>query len=323
MSATKKELTEIDLSKVTQAKYIKLGTNGRWDHLCFEDGTLRLGYDQVAENYTVDQGQQPISDFYRAQGKKDHAATNHARQVMDFYSAGPETLWITFSSGKLWWCQAQEEVEFISHDKQITIDFGSRLKRTVSGWHDCSVSGRTLYMTDISGRLTKTVGYRATVCGIGEQEFKYLIRLLQDQRSPEVERATEDKKRLLTSIELLIARLTWQDFELLSDLIFSSSGWRRTSMVGGAQKTIDLELVMPLTGERAVVQVKSKTDQQQLNEYIERLQGVGADKIFYLYHTSSSDLVCDSEDVILMGSGALAEHVLQSGLVDWLLEKVG
>ncbi len=34
----------------------------------------------------------------------------------------------------------------------------------------------------------------------------------------------------------LIQNLDWRDFELLADLIFTSSGWRRTSAVGGSDQ---------------------------------------------------------------------------------------
>jgi hypothetical protein len=47
-----------------------------------------------------------------------------------------------------------------------------------------------------------------------------------------------------------------RDFETLVDLMFSTSGWRR-GIIGNTQKTLDLDLLLPSTGERAFVQVKS------------------------------------------------------------------
>jgi hypothetical protein len=47
-----------------------------------------------------------------------------------------------------------------------------------------------------------------------------------------------------------------RDFETLVDLVFSTSGWRRQGVVGKTQKTLDLDLILPSTGERAFVQVK-------------------------------------------------------------------
>ena len=66
----------------------------------------------------------------------------------------------------------------------------------------------------------------------------------------------------------LMRLLTWQDFELLVDLVFTNSGWRRVGPVGKTQKTVDIELMLPTTGERAFVQVKSSAGKRDLDEYL-------------------------------------------------------
>lgn len=312
----------MDFSNVTQAKYIKLGAKAEWDDLCFSDGTVRLGYYEVPGDYKVANGKKPVFEIFRRQRKDDKTASSDARQVYDFYAVGPETIWVTFSKGQLWWCQTHQAVEFIGNDK-ASYPQGSRLKRTISGWRNCSISGRPININDMSGRLTKVAGFRGTICNI--QDLDYLLRLLQDQRNPEVEKVEQHKAALCQSIESLLTQLTPKDFELLVDLIFSRSGWQRVSIVGGQMKTIDLELVLPLTNERAVVQVKSKTNQKELDEYISRLQVMPADRAFYVYHTSQKDLKCDEEGagVRLMGPNVIAEQVIRAGLIDWLMGKVG
>ncbi len=117
--------------------------------------------------------------------------------------------------------------------------------------------------------------------------------------------------------------LTWRDFELLVELIFSQSGWRRTSETGGSQETVDIELELPSTGERAFVQVKSRTNQAQLQDYMDRLTGRPESKMFYVYHTAKTALSATDGTVVLVGPERLAEMVLTSGLFDWLLKKVG
>jgi hypothetical protein len=72
----------------------------------------------------------------------------------------------------------------------------------------------------------------------------------------------------------LMKLLGWRDFELLVDLVFTSSGWRRVGIVGKTQKTLDLDLILPSTGERAFVQVKSTTTLAELAEYV-----AGSDKV--------------------------------------------
>lgn len=311
-----------DFSKVKQAKYIKLGREGKWDELCFKDGTLRLGYNEVPADYKISEGKQPIFDIYRPRSKNDQTATNHARQVYDFYAAGPETLWVTFSGGRMWWCQAAQEVEFLGADKTKHPD-GSRLKRTLQGWSCETKSGKPLLINELSGRLTRSASYRQTICDIGKEAFEYLIGKLQDRDLPEVKETKDAKSSMLKAVEKLISLLTPQDFELFVDLLFTSSGWRRISSLGGTQKTIDMELVLPLTNERAFVQVKSKTDQQELDEYIEELSAMPADRTFYVYHTSKKSLKSSNKEISLLGPEQLAESAFRTGLVDWLIEKVG
>jgi hypothetical protein len=53
-----------------------------------------------------------------------------------------------------------------------------------------------------------------------------------------------------------LMKLLWPgDFETLVDLVFSTSGWRRQGPVGKTQKMLDLDIVLPSTGERAFVQI--------------------------------------------------------------------
>lgn len=75
--------------------------------------------------------------------------------------------------------------------------------------------------------------------------------------------------------------LSWQDFELLVDLIFSASGWRRVGVVGGSQETVDIELVLPSTGDRAFVQIKSATTQNELDDYLRRFEKRDEGRMFF------------------------------------------
>ena len=117
--------------------------------------------------------------------------------------------------------------------------------------------------------------------------------------------------------------LTWQDFELFVDLIFTQSGWRRISSLGNTQKTLDLELILPSTNERAIVQVKSSTDQAQFDDYIERFAAMNADKYFYAYHSSRQALDTHGQNIVLLDCEVLAEQALNTGLCEWLITKAG
>ncbi len=304
-----------------EARYIKLGRSGCWEGLCLADGTLRLGYYEVPHELAQTGDLEALRAYFRRGGCTSQVASSHAKQVLDFYRAGPETLWITFSDGHLWWARADGPVEFLGGSEAEMDARGSRLRCTRDGWQKTSLGGRPLRVSELNGALTKTAAYRMTICAV--EPFDYLVRKINDEDLPEVARAKGARNGALDSIRDLMRLLTWRDFELLVELIFSQSGWRRTGETGGTQETVDIELELPSTGERAFVQVKSRTDQGQLQDYMARLADRPESKMFYVYHTARTPLRAAGGGVVLVGPERLAEMVLTSGLFDWLLKKAG
>jgi hypothetical protein len=119
-----------------------------------------------------------------------------------------------------------------------------------------------------------------------------------------------------------LMKLLWPgDFETLVDLVFSTSGWRRQGPVGKTQKMLDLDIVLPSTGERAFVQIKAKTTSAELAEYAGKIDELGSyDRMFYVFHLGEVDT--DDERVTMIGPETLAALVVNAGLVGWLIEKV-
>lgn len=313
-------MAEIDLFKIIQAKYIKLGSGGKWEQQSFADGTLRLGYHDAPHEFAKKNDFAGLRQHYQQKGTDAKTASSYARQILDFYGTGPETLWVTFADGMLWWCVATSPVEFLGGD-EILFPQGSRLRQT-SGWQCQDLEGNKLYKANLSGHLTKVEAYRSTICDVKGDAFEYLLRKIKGEVMPDVIEAQQLKTQLLEATLPLIQRLTWRDFELLIDLIFTQGGWRRINYTGGTEKTVDLELLQPMTGERAAVQIKSETNPAQLKDYAGRFQKLQAQKCFYVYHTSKETLKAPP-GLALMGPEQIAEHVLNAGLFDWLIKKVG
>ena len=110
---------------------------------------------------------------------------------------------------------------------------------------------------------------------------------------------------------------------MLVDLVFSSSGWKRTGATGGVQNTVDIELVLPSTQERSFVQVKSRATPTQLNGYVVRMAKMdGVQRMFFVWHTGDVGVAPDLGRVTLIGPKKLALMVLDAGLATWLRRKV-
>jgi hypothetical protein len=103
-----------------------------------------------------------------------------------------------------------------------------------------------------------------------------------------VERAVTAVENVTLSVQELMKLLGPQDFEMLVDLVFTNSGWRRLGIVGKTQKTLDLDLELPSTGERAFVQVKSKTTSAELAKYVDQLEDQYT-RMFYVFHSGEAE----------------------------------
>ena len=302
------------------ARYIKLGAAGGWERLCVDDGTLRLRFYEVPHEAGLSKDKQAIRDLYLNQGIGAQVASSYANQVCEFYHAAEDVLWITFTDGFLWWCFAGPDVTYLGADENAFPE-GSRFRRATMGWSNKDINGNPLRVSELSGQLTSVSRFQGTICTI--KALDYLIRKINDEDLPEIRAAKDAKDDLLTTVVDVLKLLTWQDFEALVDLIFARSGWQRIGVTGGTQKTVDLELLLPTTGERAFVQVKSKTSQAQLDDYIDCLSHREESRMFYVYHSAHENLETLDRRVILVGPIRLSEMVLEAGLLDWLFRKAG
>lgn len=311
-----------------KAKYIKLGEAGRLENICFKTGTLRLGYHQVPDELG-DNFDAVKNIFYDKFRKTKSTSSDHARQVTDFYNSGLETIWFTFSNGLLYWCQAEKDVTILGYDAKKDGKDGSRYKKTISGWSNKDIEGNDLLISKLSGKLTKVAGYRGTICNIDNELFNYLKRKINCQDLEQISKAKIAKDNTLKSIEELFKFLHWKDFELLVELVFAKSGWQRISSLGGTQKTIDIEILLPSTEESAFVQVKSHTKAGELESYIKQHQErvrvkQKNEKMFYVFHSPKDiKMEINDDNIKLINSEKLAKMVLDAGLFNWLLEKVG
>jgi hypothetical protein len=307
-----------------RALYIKLGEGDKWADLSFQSNTLRFGFHKFSHERTLkaarDRDFTPVKEFYESEGVAPGTATRYSNEVREFYTAGDDVLWITFSNGAMWWCFAEDEViPTLAVDSEAE---GYRFRKTKNSWSNKDQKGETLRINALRGSLTATAGFRGTICRV--KEFDYLLRRLNGEVTPETEAVDAARRQLIESLKPLICGLHPKDFELLVELVMTQSGWRRVSATGGIQKTTDIELKLPLTDEHAFVQIKSRLDQITTERIVDDLKRVAeGQRVFIAYHTGSIKPHIENDNVILMGPDKLAEHVVDLGLTTWVMAKVG
>jgi len=254
-----------------------------------------------------------LTKSFLREGKDKGTATRFTNETKLFFEDMGSILWITFIEERLYW-------GFLEAAPPEPHPDGRGVVRAVkNGWNSSDLAGEPLTKDRLAGSLTKLSMYRGTSCNV--DEAKYLIRRLNGEKTPEVERALAASKEMKASILGMMTKLGPQDFETLVDLVFSTSGWRRQGPVGKTQKTLDFSLMLPSTGESAFVQVKSKTSSAELADYVAKLDTLGAyNKMFYVYHSGEAHTT--DVRVKVIGPELLKELVFDAGLTNWLINKV-
>jgi hypothetical protein len=180
-----------------------------------------------------------------------------------------------------------------------------------------------LFKGNISGGLSKTQGFRGTICSV--EEAKYALAKINNEQPKEVVEVENAFSELKSKLTALIKKLQPKDFETLVDLIFRQAGWQRVGDIGKTQKTIDLELFAPVTGEKAIVQIKAQSDLAQFLEYEIKFVPMKNDynKFFYVVHSAKPNLekYKNETEINLYLVDKVAEFTISAGLVEWVIKK--
>ncbi|HCF3690275.1 TPA: hypothetical protein NID02_001587 [Pseudomonas aeruginosa] len=306
-------MQEINPSEV---RFIKLGEGGEWEGPCIEDNIIRLGYHSPHHLDSLEGNWDAVRRFWlKARNGNEGTTTSSVNQIRAFYELDDSCLWITFYKKRLYWCFAHTKVEELSDQ--------SRVRDVIGQWSSCDIHGKPLRVENIDGRVTKVQGYRGTICTVEMQD--YLVKKINGHTIDEVQSAKDSLQRLRNEVEQLIKGLWWHDFELLIDLIFSKSGWQRFSVLGKTEKDIDLDVYSPATQKRAFVQIKSSTSKSDFESYLKSFDEYEQfEEMYFIYHTCREDLgslVAERKNVHLWDLTRIAHLVVNSGLVEWLVNK--
>ena len=322
-------------------RYIKLGKAGDREARCIKNGTCFIGFmsgdDQYFDrcltaaenknNQLWESIRQDLISSSQAPGSRQskQAATSAVNQVRSFYETDIETTWITFHAGKLYWAR-------IDPTKQPIQGEGGSTRETLEGW-SCMANQDELKIESLSGSLTKLMMFRGTSCDLDESTEGYLRRRLLGEQQPYIKQIQHGRAELEKGVREAIQTLTPQDFELLTELIFSKT-LRRVSSTGKVQKYVDIVFENPLTlnglgdHDPICVQVKSETSSKQLKEYLENEERQRFSAFYYVYHSSRDQIdemdvqaEYSDENIYLLDVNKVATLAIDNGLLTWIINK--
>lgn len=301
-----------------QIRYIKLGRGGMWAADAIASGTIPFGYREISHEICTAEDWQEVRALLIASGRTPSGASQGLREIKEFYGFGEDTLWVTIAEGHLWWSFAEGPVVGLTEPQP---EGPSRMRRAKGGWRKVSLTGEPLTTRSLSSSLTRTAAYRMTICAISQPD--YLLRRIRGEDDPLHVEAKVLIARMRDLALKMIRQLHWAEFEVLVDLIFARSGWRRNSILGENQPDVDLIVDHPATGETAWVQVKTGTSQTELDDYLARFNRDSSyDRFFFVCHSPATELRLPSgEHLHLWAGDTLADAALNAGLFDWLMAR--
>ncbi|MDP3829653.1 MAG: hypothetical protein Q8Q47_00195, partial [Ignavibacteriaceae bacterium] len=298
----------------SKALFIKLGEGGKWEQDCIENkNTIRLGFNNPFHDKCINGNWDILEEYWSKQKKTKGKATETVNQIKKFYTSPKDILWITFFNRKLYWCFAHSKVHILAD--------GSRVRKVDGVWNSEDVNGNQLFVDNLSGKLTKVQGFQGTICSV--KEFDYLMNKINCIKLPMIQNAEKALLNLKLSLKPLIQSLSWKDFELLVDLIFTSSGWQRISLLGKTEKYIDIELFSPVNNKRAFVQIKSQSSFNDFESYKNNFKNMKQyDEMYYVVHTPDKklDSIKKEKNIEVVALDRITELVINSGLINWLLK---
>jgi len=307
------------MNKIVPSKvlYIKLGQGGEWNENCIEESNcVKIGFVDVDKQLLKNREWSKIKLNYEQKGIPAHIASLYTNQLRVFCETDGKVLWITFYKHKLWWTFAKVDLEITKTNEKV--------RSCIDKWHDTDINNKTLFTEALSGDLTKVQRFQSTICTVYAEN--YIVRKINAEESEEVIKTILAKNNLIKAVASIIKILNPYDFELLIDLIFRNFGFQRTSIIGRTQKEKDIELFSPVFNERYLVQIKTASNLKEFIKYAESFtDNLAFDCSFFIVHSPSKDLdmySSDNDRVILWKVSDISKHVINSGLLDWILDKV-
>lgn len=301
-------------------RYVKNGRGSQWWPESKVNGEVHLGWKNVPKDLLSKPDFAQIEKFLRSKSENQKGVTQDFNALRTLLDSPSKHLWVTFEDGFMWWCTVRDgAVVNPNGEGDRRGNFWLVCDRK---WSDESIKGKKLVMRNLPGTVTRTAGFRATVCEPMGQEA--ILRIIRGEIDADVTKSESARGAYTKAVLKLIERLPWQDFEDLISLILDRTGWRRISAHNPISEGTDVDAENPATGEVAFVQVKSVADQGVLNDYVDRFKKRSdCARMIFAVHTPKGTLVPPPEfpTVHLWTGDRIAELVVRLGLGDWLEDR--
>lgn len=298
-------------------RYVKNGRGGQWWQAARANNQIHLGWKSVPHELLLMPDFPKIRQLLKAEFGSRRGATQDFNALSDLLITPSQHIWMTFQDGCMWWCTAFDGA--ITNPNGESPEKGNFWLACNRPWSNQSLKGRLLAISDLPGSVTRTAGFKGTVCT--PKAWQAVLRIIRDERDPDATSTANARSAYQQTVLTVVKRLSPKDFEQLIDHILTRTGWARISTLGKTREGIDIEAENLAVGEIAFVQVKSSANQQVLNDYIERFQKRREiySRMIFAVHSPAGKLTAPTDHAVQVWTGdRLAQLVVRLGLGEWV-----
>jgi Restriction endonuclease len=298
-------------------RYVKNGRGGQWWQAAQANNQIHVGWKCVPHELLLTPDFPKIKQVLKAEFGSRQGATQDFNALCDLLDAPSKHIWITFQDGCMWWCTALDGALVNSNGESL--EKGNFWLACNRPWSNQSLKGRLLAISDLPGSVTRTAGFKATVCT--PKAWQAVLRIIRDERDPDATTAANARSDYQQAVLTMVKRLSPEDFEQLIDHILARTGWARISTLGKTREGIDVEAENLAVGEIAFVQVKGSANQRVLDDYIERFNKRREfyARMIFAVHSPMGKLTPPIDHAVQVWTGdRLAHLVVRLGLGEWV-----
>jgi len=297
---------------------VKNGEGGRWWRVAHANNQVHLGWNNVPHELLLKPDFSKIEECQRKYFGARRGATQDFNQLRELLDNPRRHLWITFEDGCMWWCTVADGASV--NPNGASAQQGNFWLTCTRNWSKHGLDGKLLAISDLPGVVTRTAGFRGTVCT--PRGWESILRIIQGQQDVDSAKAAEARGDYERAVHAIVRRLSPKDFEQLIDLILARTGWVRISTLGKSREGIDVEAENLTAAEIAFVQVKSSAGQDVLDDYVARFQERRDfyARMIFAVHSPSGTLAppADVPAVQLWTCDRVAQLVVRLGLGEWV-----
>lgn len=188
----------------SSVRYVKNGQRGQWWQAARANNEIHVGWKIVPHRLLLSPDFPKIKKVLNAEYGAKPGATQDFNALRDLLDGPSKHIWMTFQDGCMWWCTARDGA-IVNPDGE-TVQKGNFWLDCNRPWSNQSLKGRLLAVPDLPGSVTRTAGFKATVCT--PKAWEAVLRIIRDEKDPDATSAVNARGQYQQAVLAMVTHDT-------------------------------------------------------------------------------------------------------------------